>query len=150
MMEFTGRRINILLVEDNAGDVRLIQEAFKDSKIENKFSVVYDGEDAMKYLYGKDEFAGSIRPDIIFLDLNLPKKSGMEILEEIKSDPELRKIPVVVLTTSSSAEHIQKSYGLHANCYITKPVDFNHFVDVVKIIEGFWFNIAKLPKTILQ
>lgn len=149
-MEFTGRRINILLVEDNAGDVRLIQEAFKDSKIENKFSVVYDGESAMKYLYRQGEFKDTNRPDIIFLDLNLPKKSGMEILEEIKTDPELRKIPVVVLTTSSSAEHIQKSYGLHANCYITKPVDFNQFVDVVKVIEGFWFNIAKLPKMILQ
>src|SRR5437868_4591827 len=149
-MEFTGRTVNILLIEDNAGDVRLIQEAFKDSKIENKFSVVYDGEKAMKYLYKQDEFADMPRPDIIFLDLNLPKKSGLEILEEIKTDAELRKIPVVVLTTSSSAEHIQKSYGLYANCYITKPVDFNQFVDVVKVIEGFWFNIAKLPKTVIQ
>jgi len=149
-MEFTGRRINILLIEDNAGDVRLIQEAFKDSKIENQFSVVYDGENAMKYLYKQEEFADNPSPDIIFLDLNLPKKSGMEILEEIKTDPELRKIPVVILTTSSTAEHIQQSYGLHANCYITKPVDFNAFVDVVKVIEGFWFNIAKLPKMVLQ
>jgi chemotaxis family two-component system response regulator Rcp1 len=148
-MEFTGK-INILLVEDNAGDVRLIKEAFKDSRIENKFSVVYDGEKAMDYLYKRGEYADTPRPDIIFLDLNLPKKSGLEILAEIKSHPELRKIPVVILTTSSAAEHIQKSYGLYANCYVTKPVDYNQFADVVKVIEGFWFNVARLPKAAIQ
>ena len=147
-MEFTVKKTNILLIEDNAGDVRLIQEAFKDSKIENKFSVFYDGESAMEYLCKCGEYSHSVMPDIIFLDLNLPKKSGLEILEEIKSNSVLKKIPVIILTTSNAHEHIQKSYNLYANCYITKPVDFNEFVNVVKVIECFWFNIAKLPKTV--
>ncbi len=139
-------KINILLIEDNEGDVRLIREAFKGSRIDNKFFVVYNGENAMDYLYSREEFAGSPKPDLILLDLNLPKKTGFEILEDIKSNPELKKIPVVVLTTSSSKEHIQKSYGLYANCFVTKPADFNEFVDVIKTIEEFWFNIARLPK----
>ncbi len=139
-------KINILLIEDNEGDVRLIREAFKGSRIDNKFFVVYNGENAMDYLHSREEFAGSPKPDLILLDLNLPKKTGFEILEDIKSNPELKKIPVVVLTTSSSKEHIQKSYGLYANCFVTKPADFNEFVDVIKTIEEFWFNIARLPK----
>jgi chemotaxis family two-component system response regulator Rcp1 len=144
-MEFSDKKVNILLIEDNEGDVRLIQEAFRDSKIKNKFTVVNDGENAMEYLYKQGKYAESPRPDLIFLDLNLPQKSGLEILEEIKSSPELKRIPVVILTTSSTDENIQKSYGLFANCYITKPADFNQFVNVVKVIEEFWSNIAWLP-----
>ena len=144
-MEHRSRGAHILLVEDNEADVRLIKEAFKESRAVNKFFVAGDGEAAIDYLekIGADD--EHKRPDMIFLDLNLPKKDGLVVLEEIKSNPLLRSIPVVVLTTSSAEEHVYKSYHLNANCYITKPVEFDRFVEVVKLIESFWFGIAMLP-----
>lgn len=144
-METIPRSVEILLVEDNPGDARLILEAFKDSEITTNINTVTDGEQALHYLQKKNSFANSIRPNIIFLDLNLPKVNGLEVLETIKNDVSLKTIPVVILTTSSSDEHIVKSYNLNANCYITKPVDFDKFLDAVKTIEGFWFNVARLP-----
>jgi len=144
-MNTTARKIEILLIEDNPGDVRLIREAFKDSKIIGNFQVAGDGEAAIEYLNGVGENGLNSRPDLIFLDLNLPKRNGLEVLEEVKSNPLLRSIPVVVLTTSNSEEHVFRSYNLNANCYITKPVDFDQFTNVVKVIESFWFNIARLP-----
>ncbi len=140
-----GKPIKILLVEDSPGDVRLTQEAFKDSKLYNKVYVVEDGIEAMAFLYKKEKYANTSRPDIILLDLNLPKKNGREVLREIKSDEDLKRIPVVILTTSKAEEDIIKSYNLHANCYITKPVDLNQFTRVVRSIENFWFTIVKLP-----
>jgi CheY-like chemotaxis protein len=137
--------IEILLVEDNLGDIRLTQEALKDSKLRNNLSVVQDGVDALAFLRQQGRFAGAPRPDIILLDLNLPRKDGREVLAEIKEDEELKRIPVVVLTTSSDERDIYISYNLHANCYISKPVDLNRFVEIVKAIEGFWFQIVKLP-----
>lgn len=147
-MDIKPRNINILLVEDNPADVRLIREAFKDNKTKNDFHVEQDGEAAINYLNNLKSNGngnGTTRPDLIILDLNLPKKNGFEVLEKIKSNPVLKSIPVVVLSTSDSEEHIYKSYNLNANCYITKPVDFNQFLDVVRVIESFWFEIAKLP-----
>lgn len=144
-MMYAPKDAVILLIEDNPGDIRLIQEAFKDSKILNKLEIVTDGEQALDFLYCRGEYTGAGRPDIILLDLNLPKKSGMEILSEIKSEPSLVTIPVVILTASKEEEKILRSYELNANCYVTKPVDLDQFVDVVKTIEGFWFNIVKLP-----
>ena len=137
--------VEILLVEDNLGDIRLTQVALKDSKIANTLNVVKDGVDALAYLRREGPFANAVRPDIILLDLNLPRKDGREVLEEIKADDSLRRIPVVVLTTSSADEDIVRSYNLHANCFITKPVDLNSFVTIVKSIEHFWFQIVKLP-----
>jgi chemotaxis family two-component system response regulator Rcp1 len=137
--------VEILLVEDNLGDIRLTQVALKDSKIANTLNVVKDGVDALAYLRREGPFANAVRPDIILLDLNLPRKDGREVLEEIKADEILRRIPVVVLTTSSADEDIIRSYNLHANCFITKPVDLNSFVTIVKSIEHFWFQIVKLP-----
>jgi CheY-like chemotaxis protein len=139
--------INILLVEDNPGDVRLTREALKEGKVLNNIFVAGNGLDALSLLRRQDEYSTIIRPDIIFLDLNLPKKNGREVLAEIKSDPSLRQIPVVVLTTSKSEEDIFQAYNLHANCYISKPVDLDQFISVVKSIEDFWFTIAKLPAT---
>lgn len=147
-MDIKPRNINILLVEDNPADVRLIREAFKDNKTKNDFHVEQDGEAAINYLNNLKSNGngnGTTRPDLIILDLNLPKINGFEVLEKIKSNPVLKSIPVVVLSTSDSEEHIYKSYNLNANCYITKPVDFNQFLDVVRVIESFWFEIAKLP-----
>jgi CheY-like chemotaxis protein len=147
-LDIKSRNINILLVEDNPADVRLIREAFRDNKTKNDFHVEQDGEAAINYLNNLRSNGienGAARPDLIILDLNLPKKNGFEVLEKIKSNPLLRSIPVVVLSTSDSEEHIFKSYNLNANCYITKPVDFNEFLEVVKVIESFWFEIAKLP-----
>lgn len=137
--------IEILLVEDNPGDVRLIQEAFNDSKLRNNLSIAYDGVDAMEFLRQEGTHAGASKPDIILLDLNLPRKDGREVLADIKEDPNLRHIPVVILTTSDDQGDIFASYNLHANCYITKPVDVHRFFDIVKTIEGFWFQIVKLP-----
>jgi CheY-like chemotaxis protein len=144
-MNTATRKLEILLVEDNPGDVRLIKEAFRDSPSVGSFQVTVDGEAAIDYLSNVGENGLNPRPDMIFLDLNLPKKNGLEVLEEIKSNPMLRSIPIVVLTTSNSEEHIYRSYNLNANCYITKPVDFDEFMNVVKVIETFWFNIARLP-----
>lgn len=137
--------VEILLVEDNPGDIRLTQEALKDSKIRNNLSVVRDGEEALEFLRRNGSFASVPRPDIILLDLNLPRVDGREVLEVIKRDDDLKRIPVVVLTTSDDEKDILASYNLHANCYITKPVDLNRFVEIVKSIEGFWFQIVKLP-----
>lgn len=137
--------IDILLVEDNPGDVRLAKEALKESKVRNAIHVVGDGVEAMAFLRREGKYKDRSRPDLILLDLNLPKKDGREVLQEIKQDPELRRIPVVVLTVSSDEEDILKSYNLHANCYITKPINLNRFIKVVKSIENFWLTIVKLP-----
>lgn len=141
-----GSPIVILLVEDNPGDVRLTQEAFRDAKVRNDLYVVEDGEKALKLLRRENGFRDVPRPDIILLDLNLPKKSGQEILAEIKADPSLRRIPVVILTTSKAEEDILKSYDLHANCFVTKPVDFDQFLRVVQSIQEFWLSVVKLPE----
>ena len=136
------RPIEILLVEDNPGDVRLTIEALKEGKVLNKLHVVKDGVEAMDFLLGKNDHP---RPDLILLDLNLPKKDGREVLADIKKDPDLRRIPVVILTTSKAEQDILKSYDLHANCYITKPVDLTQFIEVIKAIEEFWLTVAILP-----
>ncbi|MDX1611893.1 MAG: response regulator [Candidatus Thermoplasmatota archaeon] len=140
-----GKRIEILLVEDNPGDVRLTQEALKEGKVPSRLSVVGDGEAALSYLRNEDPYQGATRPDIILLDLNLPRKDGREVLEEIKVDDELRRIPVVILTTSEAEQDILRTYDLHANCYITKPVDLDQFIEVVKYIEKFWLTTVRLP-----
>lgn len=140
-----GRPIEILLVEDNPGDVRLTQEALKEGKVNNNLYVAYDGIEALAFLRRDGEFVNSVRPDLILLDLNLPKMDGRELLSEIKNDDDLMRIPVVILTTSKAEEDVIKSYNLHANCYITKPVDLDQFISVVKAIEGFWMTIVKLP-----
>jgi len=137
--------IEILLIEDNPGDVRLTKEALKECKIANKLHVALDGIEAIDFLYKKGKFNNSPRPDVILLDLNLPKKDGREVLAEIKQDKDLRRIPVVVLTTSKSQEDIIKTYNLHANCYISKPIGMVQFIKVVKSIGDFWFSIVKLP-----
>jgi CheY-like chemotaxis protein len=137
--------VEILLVEDNPGDVRLTQEALKSDRLWNTLQVVRDGVEAMAYLRREGEFRGAVRPDLILLDLNLPRKDGREVLAEIKADDDLKLIPVVVLTTSQAEEDILKAYGSHANCYITKPVDLAKFMAVVKSIEHFWFAIVRLP-----
>lgn len=137
--------IEILLVEDNPGDVRLTQEALRDSKLHNRLSVVEDGVEALAFLRREGHYADSPRPDIILLDLNLPRKSGREVLEEIKQAEELKRIPVVVLTTSEDERDVMASYNLHANCYITKPVDLSQFITIVRNIKEFWFTIVRLP-----
>jgi CheY-like chemotaxis protein len=140
-----GRPVEILLVEDNPGDVRLTREAFKEAKISNTLHVAYDGAEALDFLHRRNSHANAPRPDIILLDLNLPKKDGREVLAELKADTKLRRIPIVVLTTSKAEEDIVRTYDLHANCYIIKPVDFGQFIAVVKSIEGFWLTVVKLP-----
>ena len=139
------KAIDILLVEDNLGDVRLTREALKEGKVLNTLHVVGDGIDALEFLRHKAPYAKVPHPDIILLDLNLPRMDGRELLAVIKSDLNLRRIPVVILTTSKAEEDIIKSYDLHANCYITKPVDLDQFIKVVKSVEEFWFTIVKLP-----
>ncbi|MBN2529038.1 MAG: response regulator [Deltaproteobacteria bacterium] len=146
MNTITVNIIDILLIEDNPGDARLAKEALKDSKMRNSLSHVEDGEEAMKYLRREGQYSNMRRPDLILLDLNLPKKDGREVLAEIKEDADLKTIPVVILTTSSDGDDIIKSYNLHANCYITKPIDLEQFVAVVRSIEDFWLTIVKLPK----
>ncbi len=145
--EQTGRPVEILLVEDNPGDVRLTKEALKESKVLNKLSVVEDGLEALAFLRGKGKYANAPRPDLILLDLNLPKKDGREVLADIKADESYKRIPVVVLTTSKAEEDIIKTYNLHANCYITKPVGLQQFIKIVKSIEDFWLTIVKLPRS---
>jgi len=137
--------IEILLIEDNPGDIDLTRMALETSKIYNALSVVNDGEEAMAFLRKKGDYAEARRPDLVLLDLNLPRKSGREVLAEIKSDDDLKQIPVVILTTSKNEEDIIKSYNLHANCYITKPIDLKQFIKVVQSIEDFWLTIVKLP-----
>ena len=139
------RPIELLLVEDNPGDVRLTQEALREGKVRNHLHVAADGVEALAYLRREGEHAKAPQPDLILLDLNLPKKSGREVLAEIKADPVLRRIPVVILTVSKAEEDVLKSYNLHANCYITKPVDLDQFLEVVKSIEDFWLTVVVLP-----
>ena len=141
----TCKAIEILLVEDSPSDVRRTIEALKDAKVRNHLSVVSDGVEAIAFLKKVGKYADSPRPDLILLDLNLPKKDGREVLKEIKQDENLKAIPVVVITTSKSDEDILKSYNLHANCYITKPIGLEQFLIVVKAIESFWLKIVKLP-----
>ena len=136
----------ILLIEDNKGDVELARTALEDSKFRNRLFVVDDGEKAMKFLHKQKPYNDMPRPDLILLDLNLPRKDGREVLAEIKTDDNLKRIPVVILTTSKAEEDILKSYNLHANCYITKPIDLNQFLLVVKSIEDFWLTIVELPR----
>jgi len=140
-----GRPVEILLVEDNEGDIGLVEEVFEEGRINNNLSVAEDGEEAMMFLHKEGQFTNATRPDLILLDLNLPGKDGREVLKEVKVDDDLKKIPVVVLTTSKAEEDILKSYDLHANSYITKPVDFNQFMNVIKSIESFWLEVVKLP-----
>ena len=141
-----GKPIEILLIEDNPGDVRLTKEVLMEGKVRNNLQVVGDGVEAMAFLRRENNYAEAPRPDLILLDLNLPKKDGREVLQEIKADHQLRRIPVVVLTTSAADEDILRSYELRANCYITKPVDLNQFIRVVRTIETFWLTIVSLPK----
>ncbi len=138
--------IEILLVEDNPGDARLTLEAFKEAKLINNLTVVGDGVEALAYLRQQGPYANSVPPDLILLDLNLPKKDGREVLAEIKADERLMKTPVVVLTTSAAEEDIARAYSQHANCYITKPVDLDQFLRVVQSIESFWVSLVKLPR----
>jgi chemotaxis family two-component system response regulator Rcp1 len=138
--------IEVLIVEDSPGDVRLTREALKDAKVHINLSVASDGAEAMAFLGRKGEHANAPRPDLILLDLTLPKKDGREVLEEIKESPTLKSIPIVILTTSASEEDILQSYRLHANCYITKPVDLDGFLKVVKSIDNFWLSVVKLPR----
>ncbi len=138
--------IEILLVEDSPGDVRLTREALRDAKVQNHLHVALDGIEAMKFLGRDGVHENAPRPDLILLDLNLPRMSGREVLEQIKQDVELKSIPVVILTTSAAEEDIVRSYQLHANCYITKPVDLDQFIKVVKSIDNFWLAIVKLPR----
>lgn len=142
------RPINILLVEDNPGDIRLTEEAFKEAEISVKLKAVMDGEEALNYLYKKVPYDSIQLPDLILLDLNLPKVDGRAVLADIKSNPELKKIPVIILTTSTAEQDILNSYDLHVNCYITKPVDFDRFFDIIKLIEDFWINTAILPSMV--
>ena len=141
----SGTPIEILLVEDSPGDVRLTREALKESRIRNKLRVVRDGVEAMAFLRRQGEHAAAVRPDLILLDLNLPRKDGLSVLAEIKADPDLRRIPVVVLTVSRSEQDVLRTYDLHANCFITKPVDLDQFLSVVRAIEDFWLVIVRLP-----
>ena len=145
MAERKGKPIDILLVEDSPGDVRLTREALKEGKILNNLHVAKDGVEAIEFLRRRGQFTGAVRPDLILLDLNLPRKNGTEVLAEIKEDDDLKSIPVVILTVSQADEDIIRSYNLHANCYIKKPVELNQFLGVVKAIEDFWLAIVKLP-----
>ena len=140
------KEIEILLVEDNAGDVRLTEEALREGKVKNRLHVARDGVEAIEFLRRQGKYAGAPRPDLVLLDLNLPRKDGREVLAEIKGDSELKTLPVVVLTTSSAEADILKTYSLHANCYIQKPVDLDQFVQVVRSIDDFWLTIVRLPK----
>ena len=140
-----GRPIEVLLVEDDPGDELITREAFEHNKVSNRLHVAHDGQEGLDFLYQRGAFENVVRPDLILLDLNLPKKDGRQVLAEIKVDPELMRIPVVILTTSRAEEDVLKSYDLHANCYITKPIDLNQFLHVVRSIEDFWLSIVVLP-----
>jgi two-component system, chemotaxis family, response regulator Rcp1 len=145
MPDSTMRLVEILLVEDSPSDAELTVEALREAKMRNRLSIVEDGVQAMEFLRRQGRYAHAPRPDLIMLDLNLPRKDGREVLSEIKADPALQSIPVVVLTTSRAEQDIIRSYNLHANCYVTKPVDFDRFVEVVHSIESFWLSIVVLP-----
>lgn len=143
--ETAFKPLNILLAEDNPADARLTLEAFKEGKVYSQLHIVEDGEKALAFLHQDGNYTNVPRPDLILLDLNMPKKDGREVLEEIKEDPNLSRIPIVILTTSKAEEDILRTYDLHANCYITKPVDLNEFLKVARSIEDFWLTIVKLP-----
>lgn len=144
-MNAAANPIVVLLVEDDPGDELMTREAFEENKVRNELHVARDGEAALDFVYQRNQFAGAPRPDLILLDLNLPKFDGREVLAQIKQDPELRSIPVVVLTTSQAEEDVLRSYRLHANAYVNKPVDFNRFIDVVRQIDNFFVSVVKLP-----
>ena len=144
-MKILAKPVEILLVEDNEGDVGLIEEVLEEAKIRNILHVAKDGEEAMLFLHCEGKFSGSLRPDIILLDLNLPKKDGREVLREVKEDSNLKSIPIVILTTSGAEKDIIRAYELHANAYVTKPLDFDQFIKVVEYIANFWLDIVKLP-----
>jgi two-component system, chemotaxis family, response regulator Rcp1 len=141
-----SKPIEILLIEDNRADVRLTIEALKEAKIANRLTVLEDGVEAMAFLRREGQYAEAPRPDLMLLDLNLPRKDGREVLAEVKADPDLRRVPIVVLTTSQAEEDVLRAYNLHANCYITKPVDFRQFMKVVRSIEEFWLAVVRLPR----
>ncbi|WP_276271720.1 response regulator [Haloarcula litorea] len=143
--ETESRPVEILLAEDNPGDVKLTRKALERGNVLNNLHVVTDGVEAMKYLRQEGEYAGEPRPDLLLLDLNMPKKGGKEVLRDVKSDPELKRIPVVVLTSSEAEEDIVESYDLHANAYLTKPVDFDGFIEIVSHVEDFWLTVVKRP-----
>jgi CheY-like chemotaxis protein len=145
-MNIVGEPVDILLVEDNAGDARLMKEALAEAKIRNRLHVVTDGVEALEYLRRQNGFAGAERPDLILLDLNMPRQDGRQVLAEIKKDEDLRRIPVVILSTSQAEADVARAYDLHANCYITKPLDVERLITVVKSIEDFWLTIVRLPK----
>ncbi len=145
-MSIKNRVAEILLVEDNPGDVRLAKEGLRESKVINNLHVVDDGVDAMAFLRKEGNYADAVTPDLILLDLNLPKKDGREVLAEVKGDKDLRRIPIVILTTSQAEEDVMKTYDLHANCYVTKPVDLDQFVKIVKSLNNFWFEMVTLPE----
>ena len=141
----TMKPVDILLVEDSPGDADLAREALEESKLKNNLFVVTDGIQAMEFLHRKGDYADVPRPDLVILDLNLPRKDGREVLKEIKEDDNLKRIPVVILTTSKAEEDVLKTYNLHANCYISKPLDLDKFLEVVHAIENFWMSIVVLP-----
>lgn len=143
-----GRQVEFLLAEDNPGDVRLTKEALRESKIRNNLNVVPDGVEAMAFLRREGKYADAPTPDVVLLDLNLPKKDGREVLAEIKTDPVLKRIPVVIITSSEAEQDILRTYDLHANCYVTKPVDLDQFIKVIQSIESFWLTIVKLPSSV--
>jgi two-component system, chemotaxis family, response regulator Rcp1 len=145
MPNYNTKPFDILVIEDNPGDARLIKEVLNENKILNNLTILKDGVDAMNFLHRKGEHKNAPRPDLIFLDLNLPKKDGREVLSEIKTSDVLKQIPVVIMTTSQSEEDIFKSYSLHANCYVTKPIDLEQFIKVIQSMEDFWFSLVKLP-----
>ncbi|GAB4257442.1 MAG: response regulator [Methylomicrobium sp.] len=149
-LEEMGRAAEFLLVEDNPGDIRLTREALTESKVKNNLNVVGDGEEAMAFLRRQGKYADAPRPDVILLDLNLPKKNGREVLQEIKADPSLKRIPVVIITSSEAEQDVLKTYDLHVNCYVNKPVDLEQFVKVVQSIETFWLTIVKLPSEVMD
>ena len=140
-----GDPVQILLVEDSPGDIRLTREVLRDAKIANELHIVGDGEEAMRFLRRQGVFDGVPRPDLVLLDLNLPRKDGREVLAELKEDPDLHLIPVIVLTTSAAEQDVLRSYDLNAACYITKPIDLDEFISVVRSIESFWLSIVRLP-----
>lgn len=140
------RPVEVLLVEDNPGDVRLTQEAFKESRLSVRISVACDGVEAMDFLHRRGEFVDAPKPDLILLDLNLPRKNGREVLSEIKADPELKRVPVIIMTTSKAEQDVHRAYNLNANCYIAKPVELDEFLNVVRSIEDFWLSVVTLPR----
>lgn len=144
-MNVGGKPVEILLVEDNPGDVKLTEKAFENARLSNDLHVVNDGVEALDFLHRRGEYEDAPRPDLILLDLNLPRKPGEEVLEEVKADEALKRLPVVILTSSEAEEDILQTYDLHANAYLTKPVSFDGFTEVIQKIEGFWFSVVKYP-----